>query len=364
MNSEDLFVYFGTYTGGESRGIYRCRMNTTSGRIWEPKIAAEMENPTFLALHPNGRCLYAVSEVQRDGERLGGTVGAFARNLATGALRPLNRRPSGGFGPCHLSVDQTGRCLVVANYISGSVSAMRIEEDGRLGETSAFFQYQGSSVDPNRQKGPHAHSVNFSPDFRFIFVCDLGVDRVLIYRFDTQSGGMAPVEPPSVAVAPGGGPRHFAFHPSGRFAYVINELNSTVTVFRYAAEKGALHEEQTVSTLPEDFHGESTTAEVLVSSDGRYLYGSNRGHDSIVIFAVNQVNGRLQLVDHQKTLGKTPRNFAFEPSGRWLLAANQNSHSVVTFRVDQASGRLTSRGQVLQIPEPVCVRFTEIDIRG
>lgn len=364
MNSEELLVYLGTYTGGESRGIYRCRMNSVSGRLGTPEVAAEMENPTFLALHPSSRYLYAVNEVESDGERLGGTVSAFARDLATGSLTPLNRRPSGGSGPCHLNVDKTGRCLVVANYVSGSVSALRIEEDGRLGATSAFFQHEGSSIDPNRQRGPHAHSVNFSPDNRYVFVCDLGLDRVFVYRFDSRNGSMAAAEPPSVAVAPGAGPRHFTFHPSGRFAYVINELDSTVTVFRYDVEEGSLNEERTVSTLPDCFDGESTTAEVLVSSDGRFLYGSNRGHDSIVIFALDEVTGRPLLVEHQETLGETPRNFAFEPSGKWLLAANQNTHSVVIFRVVQATGRLIPAGQVLEIPEPVCVRFARIDTGG
>ena len=364
MTSKDLFVYLGTYTGGESRGIYRCRMDSLSGRLGTPEVAAEMDNPTFLALHPSGRCLYAVNEVERDGERLGGTVSAFARDLVTGSLTPLNKRPSGGSGPCHLNVDRTGRCLVVANYVSGSVSALLIEDDGRLGERSAFFQHEGSSVDPKRQRGPHAHSANFSHDNRFVFVCDLGLDRILCYRIEARTGSMAQGEPPSVALAPGAGPRHFTFHPSGRFAYVINELNSTVTVFRYDVGKGSLHEERTVSTLPDRFAGESTTAEVLVSSDGRYLYGSNRGHDSVAIFAIDEMTGRLLLVEHQETLGKTPRNFAFEPSGRWLLAANQNSHSLVTFQVDRVSGRLAPTGQVLRIPEPVCVRFAGIDTGG
>ena len=284
MKTDEMFVYLGTYTSGEGEGIYLCRLDIEDGSLSTPELVAEMDNPTFLAIHPNERYLYAVSEVRKHGERKGGAVSAFQRDAVSGSISILNSQPSGGSGPCHLNIDAAGRCLLVANYGSGSVSAFPLAEDGRLGEASAFFQHEGSSVNPQRQTGPHAHSANLSPDNRFVFICDLGLDRIMVYRLDAEKSMLTPAEKPWVEVAAGAGPRHFTFHPSGRSAYVINELDSTITAFSYASETGELQEIETVSTLPEGFAGESTTAEVLVSRDGRFLYGSNRGHDSMANF--------------------------------------------------------------------------------
>ena len=352
-----MFVYLGTYTSGESEGIYLCRLDIEDGSLSTPELVAEMDNPTFLAIHSNERYLYAVSEVRKHGERMGGAASAFQRDPVSGSLSFLNSQLSGGSGPCHLNIDAAGRCLLVANYGSGSVSAFPLAEDGRLGEASAFFQHEGSSVNPQRQTGPHAHSANLSPDNRFVFICDLGLDRIMVYRLDAEKSMLTPAEKPWVEVGAGAGPRHFTFHPSGRSAYVINELDSTITAFSYAPETGELQEIETVSTLPEGFAGESTTAEILVSRDGRFLYGSNRGHDSIAIFAIDSERGGLSLVGFEPSLGKTPRNFAFEPGGSLLLVAHQDSDNVVTFRVDRETGRLAPMGEAVKVPMPVCVRF-------
>jgi 6-phosphogluconolactonase len=254
-------------------------------------------------------------------------------------------------------VDKTGRNVLVANYGSGSVACLPVKEDGRLAEASAFIQHTGSSVNPQRQQGPHAHSVNMSPDNRFAMVADLGLDEVLVYRFDPVKGSLAANDPPFAKVKPGSGPRHFAFHPGGKFAYVINELASTVTALAYDARRGILSEVQTVSTLPPGFTGTSTTAEVQVHPSGKFLYGSNRGHDSIAVFGIDARKGTLTPIEHVPTQGKTPRNFGIDPTGSYLLAANQSSDNVVVFRIDPQTGRLTPTGQVLEVGIPVCVKF-------
>jgi len=349
------FVYFGTYTGGKStsKGIYVARLDARTGELGEPELAAEATNPSFLALHPNGRYLYAVGEM---GGQKGGAVSAFSIDAAGGRLTLLNQASSRGSGPCHLTVDKTGRYLLAVNYGSGSTAAFAIEQDGRLGESTAFVQHSGSSVNPKRQQGPHAHSVNLSPDNRFAVVADLGLDQVLVYRFDAGKGTLEANQPPYAKVAPGTGPRHFAFHPNGRFAYVINELASTVTAFNWDARRGVLSEIQTLSTLPKDFSGENYCAEVVVHPNGRFLYGSNRGHDSIAVFSVDR-QGKLALIEHVSTQGKFPRNFAIEPGGTYMLVANQNSNNVVVFRIDPKTGRLTATGRQVSVGAPVCVRF-------
>lgn len=354
-----FLVYFGTYTGGKStsKGIYVARFDAGAGTLSDPELAAEIVNPSFLAIHPNRRFLYAVGET---GGPQGGSVTAFAIERPSGRLRMLNQVSSRGRGPCHINVDATGRYVLVVNYTSGSTAAIALGEDGSLGESTGFVQHQGSSVNPKRQEGPHAHSVNLSPDNRFAVVADLGLDQVLVYRFDASRGTLEPNDPPFARVAPGSGPRHFAFHPSGRYAYVINELASTITAFRWDGRRGLLTEIQTVSTLPKDFSGENYTAEVVVHPNGRFLYGSNRGHDSIAAFAIDR-EGKLSLLSLTPTQGSFPRNFALDPTGRWLFAANQRSDNVVLFRVDPKSGKLEPAGRTLQIGEPACVRFAPAD---
>jgi 6-phosphogluconolactonase len=350
-------VYIGTYTRSGSRGIYRLQLNPDTGALTEPVLAAEAVNPSFLALHPTRRFLYAVGEMEEFGGKKSGAVSAFAVDERSGDLTLLNQRPSGGRGPCHLVVDHTGRNVLVANYNSGSVCVLLIGADGRLAEPSCVVQHHGSGPDRERQEGPHAHSVNLDAAGRFAFVADLGLDRVLVYRFDAEKGVLTPNDPPAGVVAPGAGPRHFVFHPNGRFAYVINEMASTVTAFAYDAARGALTEVQTVPTLPPDFGDENSTAEIAVHPTGRFLYGSNRGHDSLAVFAVDAATGRLTALGRVSTGGREPRHFALHRAGRWLLAANQNSDSLVVFRLDEAAGLPEPIGVSVSVPCPVCVRF-------
>jgi 6-phosphogluconolactonase len=350
----EIAVYFGTYTGPKSKGIYLSRLDLASGKLSAPVLAGEIEQPSFLALHPNGRFLYAVNETG-GGRPATGQVTAFAIG-AGGKLSILNQQPSRGSGPCHLVVDRAGKNVLLANYGGGSVAAFPVAQDGRLGDSTGFAQHAGSSVNQQRQKEPHAHSINLDPANRFAVAADLGLDKVLVYRFDGAKGTLSPNVPPSASVKPGSGPRHFAFHPGGRSAYVINELASTVTAFQYDAGKGELKELQTVSTLPKDFTGPSYTAEVQVHPSGKFLYGSNRGHDSLAVFGI-EASGMLRYVENTATGGSTPRNFGISPDGKYLLAANQKSDNVVVFRIDPKSGRLTSTGSTVEVPSPVCVKF-------
>jgi 6-phosphogluconolactonase len=353
-----VLVFLGTYTGTRSKGIYATHLDLASGRPTTPLLAAEVANPSFLAIHPNRRFLYAVGELGSfAGRKNTGGVSAFAIAPDTGKLTLLNQQPSGGGGPCHVTVDATGKCVLVANYGGGSVAVLPVQEDGRLGEATAFIQHRGSSVNPRRQEGPHAHGIYLDRPNRFAWVPDLGLDQVLVYRFDAAKGTLTPNEPPFARLAPGSGPRHLAFHPKGAFAYVINELLSTMTVFAADLERGTLSEVQTLPTLPADFTGQSTTAEVEVHPSGRFLYGSNRGHDSLAVFSIDEQKGTLALLEHVPTQGKTPRNFGIDPTGRYLLAANQGSDNVVVFHVDAGTGRLKPAGHSIEVGAPVCVKF-------
>ncbi len=354
-----MWLYVGTYTSGKStsEGIYLLELELDSGAVTTRGIAARLSDPSFLAIHPGRKLLYAVNELEELGGKKGGGVSALTIDLNTGLLKFLNQQSSAGSGPCHLTVDRTGTKVLVANYGSGSVACLPIQRDGSLGPASAFIQHEGKSVDPGRQQSPHAHSINLDKANRFAFAADLGLDKVFIYRFDAGKGTLMPNDPAFVAVAPGSGPRHFAFHPSGKFAYVISEMANTVTGFAYDAEKGALAEFQTISTLPPAFKGTSYTAEIQVHPTGKFVYGSNRGHDSIAIFAVDQANGSLSVAQFEPTQGKNPRNFAIDPSGHYLLAENQDSDSIVVFRINQATGGLKRVGEAVHIPRPVCIRM-------
>jgi 6-phosphogluconolactonase len=352
-------VYLGTYTGPKSKGIYVCRMDGATGELSDLQVAAETENPSFLAIHPGGGFVYAVNETG-SGPNRAGFVTAFTRDAENGKLTTLNKQPSGGGGPCYVVVDNAGRNVLLANYGGGSVAAFPIGKDGKLGQSTAFIQHTGSSVNSQRQKGPHAHSINLDAANHFAVAADLGLDKLLVYRFTPEKGTLAPNDPPSVSVKPGAGPRHFAFHPKGRHAYVINELQSTVSAFQYDANQGVLTELQTLSTLPPDFKGDNSTAEVRVHPSGKFLYGSNRGHDSIVVYAIDSQTGKLRYIENQSTGGRTPRNFGIDPSGSYLLAANQQSDSVVVFRIDPATGRLSPTDHRLEVPTPVCVKFLPV----
>jgi len=287
-----------------------------------------------------------------------GVMNAFEIDAESGRLTLINTQPSIDGNPCHIAVDPQGGHVFVANG-QGSVVGRYIEEDGALGEVTARMPHEGSSVHPTRQRNPHTHAVDFSPDGQFLFVSDLGIDKVKIYRYDSETGALEPNDPPYMETAPGAGPRHFTFHPSSAFAYVINELDNTITAFAYDAESGGLETLDTVSTLPGDFDEDNTTAEVVAHPSGRFLYGSNRGHDSIVVFSIDETSGQLTLIDHTSTQGEAPRNFNIDPTGTYLLAANQNTDNVVAFRIDEESGLLTPTGGEVETPLPVCVVFSE-----
>ncbi|OGV71375.1 MAG: 6-phosphogluconolactonase [Lentisphaerae bacterium RIFOXYB12_FULL_65_16] len=359
--TESCQVYFGTYTAKtESQGIYMCRLDMTTGVLTAPELATAAVNPSFLGVHPNRRFLYAVSEMAGGTGGKTGAVSAFGIDAATGELTQLNQASSGGAGPCHLVVDRAGKNALVANYSSGSVAVLPIDMDGRLREPSCAVQHRGSSVNRSRQEGPHAHSINLDAANRFAFAADLGTDKVYVYAFDPVQGTLTPHTPPAAAVKPGAGPRHFAFHPSGTSAYVINELDSTVTVFGYDAARGVLRDAQAISTLPEDFKETNYPAEVQVHPSGRFVYGSNRGHDSIAVFAVDAATGTLTPSQHSPSGGKWPRHFGIDPTSRWLIAANHNSNNVVVFGIDAQTGELSPTGQVIDVPMAVCVTFLAV----
>jgi 6-phosphogluconolactonase len=354
----DILVFFGTYTGAKSKGIYSARLDAATGALSRPELAGESANPSFLAIHPTHDYVYAVNEISDYEGKPSGSVSAFAFDRASGTLKMLNRQPSVGAVPAHLVVDHAGRNVLVANYGGGSAAVLPIGADGTLKPASAFVQHTGGSVNPERQKAPHAHSINVDAADKFAYVADLGLDKVMIYAFNSEKGSLVANDPPFATVQPGAGPRHFAFHPKGRYAYVINEILCTLTAF-LVEPSGGLTTVQTISTLPE---GQSvqkgySTAEVQVHPSGRFLYGSNRGHDSISVFSVDEASGRLTFVENRSTEGSTPRNFGIDPSGNYLLAANQRSDSVVVFRIDQQSGRLTPTGARIDIGAPVCVKF-------
>lgn len=350
--AEKMRVYFGTYSGGKSKGIYRADLDTKTGALTNVELAAETGNPSFVAIHPSGKFLYAVGEASG----LGGTVTAFAIDANSGDLKSLNQQSSKGGGPCHIVVDKEGKNALIANYGGGSVAAFPIGEDGKLADATAFVQHRGKSVNPARQQAPHAHSINLDAAGKFAFAADLGLDKILVYRFDAKKGTLSPNNPPSTKTEAGGGPRHFAFHPSGKYAFVCNEITSSVTSFKYDADKGVLETVETLSTLPKEHEGNST-AEVVVHPSGKFVYVSNRGHNSIAIFKFDADSGKLAAAGHQGKTIKVPRNFAIEPSGKFMLVANQDGDTVSVFKIDAESGGLDLVGEPVAVPKPVCVRF-------
>lgn len=349
--SQDLTMYVGTYTRGKSKGIYAWRFHEPDGKLTPLGLAAETSNPSFLAIHPNHRFLYAVNENSQ------GMVSAFSIDRGSGKLTLLNSVSSRGNGPCHLAVDHSGKYVFVANYGSGSIAVLPIHPDGSLGESTAFIQHHGSSVNQQRQTGPHAHCVTQSPDGKFLLVEDLGLDEVKVYRFDSSKGTLSLAEPPFERLAPGTGPRHLAFGKNGRIVYVLGEMLSTVTAFHYDPARGALAQFQSVSMLPADYKGNSTGAEIVLHPNGKFLYASNRGHDSIAVFAIDESKGTLTAVDRVSSGGKTPRSFAIDPSGQYLFAAHQDSDNIVVFGIDPKTGIPHATGEVLEAGAPVCVTF-------
>jgi 6-phosphogluconolactonase len=361
--SSPMLVYFGTYTQTASKGIYSIRFDPASGSMSAPELAGEARNPTFISLDPTGRFLYATGELAHElspGKPAGG-ASAFAVERPSGKLRLINTQETGAGATTHNAVDATGRMLVLANYSAGYIAAVTIKSDGSLGPRSAYFDQNGKApLGPNaeRQQQSHAHSVTISPDNRFVFACDLGLDRVFGYKMDPSNGSLQPNDPPAVAAPPGAGPRHSKFSPDGRFLYVANEMGATVTRYAYDARSGALAREESVTTLPPGvILPDNTVAELRLHPSGKFLYASNRGHDSIAIYAVDLPTGKLTPVAITPCGGKHPRNFALDPSGRWLLCANRDTNNVVLFAVDPASGKISPTGREVAVAQPVCVLF-------
>jgi 6-phosphogluconolactonase len=377
----EYFVYIGTYTGfkyisrggpvgkSRSKGIYVSRFRPATGEVSEPQLAAAITNPSFLTVHPNHRFLYALTEDPlslgpfRD---KGSFVNAFAIDPVTGNLTLLNTVPTGGTSACHLSLDKTGRNLLIANFGSGNVSVRRVKPDGSLGEQSGFIQHTGSSVHPLYQTAPHAHSIDVSPDNRFVISADLGADTVLVYRFDASTGSLTPNDPPFAKIKPGSGPRHFVFHPNGKFGYLVSEMGGGVTVFAWDASRGILTQIQEINTVPADYVPmdvieENHSAEIVIDANGKFLYDSNRGPDTIAVLSINAANGTLALVEQAPSRGLLPRNFEIDPTGSYLFAANQGSDDVVLFRVQPNTGRILPSRAVLKVDTPVCVRFMPVE---
>ncbi len=355
-----LFVYVGTYTHKGSEGIHVYRLDPSTGKL-EFSSAAGIENPSFLAFDPTKRYLYAVNELGTYQGQPGGAISAFKVDAETGALTLINQQPTHGSAPCHVSIGLDGQYAYVANYNGGNLTVLPIDENGALGEPSDVVQHHGSSAHPRRQTRPYAHSITIDPGNRFAFACDLGIDKIMVYRIDEIPGKLVPHDPPWADIHPGAGPRHFCFHPSYDYAYVINEVDSTLTAFAYDREKGTLSEVQTISSLPAGTTvPNNTTADIHVAPSGRYLYGSNRVHDSIAIFAIDAQTGKLEWVGHESTRGKTPRNFCLDASGTLLLAANQDSDSIVSFRVDTETGLLAPTGHTTEVSMPVCVKIVAL----
>jgi 6-phosphogluconolactonase len=353
-------IYVGTYTDKGSKGIYAYRFDPATGESDAIGPVAETANPSFLAVDPNHKYLYAANETDNFKGDHTGAVSAFAIDRLNGRLQLLQQVSSLGADPAHVSLDKTGHYLLVANYTSGNIAVFPIGKDGRLGPRSAFVQHAGSSVNKDRQAGPHAHEILPTNDNQFVLTADLGLDELLVYRFDPKAGSLFANDPAFAKISAGSGPRHFAIAPSGKFVYLVNEMASTVTVFAYSAGSGKLQEQQTISTLPADFKGENTTAEIEADAKGKFLYVSNRGDDSIAVFAIDPENGRLSFIERVPTGGKTPRHFTLDPTGKWLFAANQDSNSITIFRVDPSTGHLTPTSHALQVATPVCVVFVPL----
>ena len=355
--------YVGTYTeeGSKSKGIYAYGYDAATSQITSLGLAAETTNPSFVAPSPDGKYLYAVNEVGNYKGPNSGGVSAFSIDRATGKLTFLNEVASRGADPCYIIVDKSGKYVLVANYTGGSIAVFPVLADGKLGEASAFVQHTGHGTDPKRQEGPHAHSIDLSADNRFAMVDDLGLDELLVYKFDSAKGLLTPNDPPFAKVNAGAGPRHFVLRPDGKFAYVLAEMGHTVTVFSNDTAGGKLQSIQTITTLPKDFQGRNDDAEIQMHPSGKFLYASNRGEDTIVVYSIDATKGTLTQVTSVPTGGKEPRSFEIDPTGNLLFAENQKSDDIVVFKINQKTGQLTPTGKMLQVASPVCLKFAAED---
>jgi 6-phosphogluconolactonase len=352
--AEDMYVYFGSHSEGPGIGFSLAHFDTDTGVLTKPQFLIEAVQPAFFIIHPDGKHLYTNNSGSPGG------ISAYEIDRSNGHLKLLNKKPASGGDPSFISVDKTGKYVLAANYQGGNIEVYAIQPDGSIGERTAFVQHTGSSINPQRQTHPFAHSIVTDPTNRFVLVPDLGIDKVMIYRFDEKTGKLEANDPPSVSIKPGSGPRHIRFHPDGKHVYLISEIASTITAFNWDSQKGTLSEFQTVSTLPEGFTGTSTCAELEIHPNGKFIYGSNRGHDSIAVFAIDQASGKLSLVQHISSAGKTPRNFAFDPTGKWILCTNHGSNNAVVFKVDPTTGKLTQQGEPVEVPSPFCERFLPV----
>ncbi len=361
----DYYVYFGTDRSGANAGLSLGYFDSKTGALSTPQLEVAAQKPNLFVIAPDGRHLYTCNAGGTFQGQPGGGLSAFAIDPATGHLTALNAQGTGGADPGLVSLDHAGRFAFVANYNGGSVAAFALKPDGSLGARTAFFQHTGSSVDPKRQMHAFAEAILPDPTNRFILATDLGLDKIFIYRLDEKTGALTDGDPAFATIKPGSGPRHFAFHPNGRLCYVISEMANTITGFTWDAAKGALAELETVSTLPADFKGPNSAAEIAIHPNGKFLYGSNRddsktGHDSIVVFAINDQTGHLDLVQHAPSGGRTPRCFTIDPTGQWLVASNQASNLAVVFKIDPTTGKLTPTGQPVSVPSPLGVQFVAI----
>jgi 6-phosphogluconolactonase len=357
----EFLTYVGTYTGHGSDGIYAYRFNQDKGSLTPIGLVAKTDNPSFIAIDSVGRFLYAVNELDSFQDKPTGAVSVFEINKQSGKLKLLQQVSSLGAAPAHLSIDKSGRYLMVANYNGGNFAVFPIGSNGELGKHTALVQDSGSSVNHDRQQGPHAHFIQATSDNKYVLTADLGMDKILINRFDASTGFLTPANSGYAKPEPGSGPRHIAFGPSGNFVYVLNELTSTITVFTFESETGLMHKKQTLSSLPENFHRYNTAAEIAVDAKGRYLYVSNRGDNSIGLFGINQDDGSLMPIDWTHSGGKSPRHFEIDPTGQWLFAANQDSDNIVLFKIDKESGRLSQISDSTKVVSPVCIRFLSLD---
>jgi len=350
----DTFVYFGSHRTGPNIGFSLAHFDTDTGALTQPEFLVEAKAPAFFTIHPDGQHLYTCNSGSP------GSVSAYEIEPHTGHLKFLNKVPAGGADPSYISLDQTGQHALVSNYDGGNIAVIAIKPDGSLGDRTALMQHTGRSINPRRQTRAYAHSILTDPGNRFVLAADLGVDKLFVYRFDATNGSLQPNDPPFVGIKPGSGPRHVTFHPSGRWVYLINELASTVIGFGWNSTNGVLTEIQSISTLPAEFKGNSSCSELEIHPNGQFLYGSNRGHDSLTVFAIDQKTGELTPIEHVPSSGKTPRNFTFDPTGKWILCTNHGSDNAVVFRVDENSGRLTQAGDPVPVPYPFCERFLPV----
>ena len=354
LTASDYYVFFGTHRSGPGLGFSLGHFDSDTGALTTPKFLIEAREPAFFVIAADGRHLYTCNSGDP------GAVSAYAIDPPTGQLALLNQVPSGGRDPSYICLDHTGRFALVANYEAGNIAVIALTPDGRLGERTAFVQHSGHSVNPKRQAHAYAHSIIVDPTNRFVLTADLGLDRLFVYRFDAATGALAANDPPYATVPPGSGPRHVTFHPNGRWVYLISEMGCTVTGFNWDSATGSLAEFQSITTLPADFTGTNTCAEILVHPNGKFLYASNRGHDSLAVFAIDPANGHLTPIEYAPSRGHWPRNFTFDPTGRWIIATNHDSDNAVVFRVDAATGRLSPAGDPVTVPFPFCERLLPV----